>query len=250
MANDKPLLAVLIDGDNVPAKHATAIFEELASFGEAAVRRIYGDSTSSHLDGWRKLFSKYAIQPVDTPAYTARKNSSDMALAIDAMELFHTGRFNGFVIVSSDSDFTRLASKLREDGSDVYGIGDQNTNEAFRNACNRFLYLETLGDDGDCVSQASASAIQNSPTSNGTAGTANMMPQTKAVPLVLKAMKSIDPELTWYQLGHVGNVIVRANPDFDPRNYGHKTLSELVTKTGAFEIRKQDGCDAEIRRRR
>ena len=175
-----------------------------------------------------------------------------MAMAIDAMDLLHSGRFDGFVIASSDSDFTRLASRIRENGLDVYGFGSQSTNEAFRNACKRFLYVETLGSDDvnvvdeqrDRKSSASDESEQNPP-----AGTAKILQQTKVVPLVLKAMKSINPEHTWYQLGHVGNVIIRANPDFDSRNYGHAKLSDLLARTGAFEVRRRNGSDTEIRRK-
>jgi uncharacterized LabA/DUF88 family protein len=144
MANDTPLLAVLIDADNTSYKHARAIFDEIASFGEASVRRIYGDFSSSHMKGWSGVQAEFGIVPHHQPANTVGKNASDIALVIDAMDLMHSGRFDGFVLVSSDSDFTRLASRVREQGLDVYGIGQQKTPDAFRKACKRFIFVENI----------------------------------------------------------------------------------------------------------
>src|SRR6056297_767162 len=144
MANDTPLLAVLIDADNTSHKHARAIFDEIASFGEASVRRIYGDFSSSHMKGWSGVQAEFGIVPHHQPANTVGKNASDIALVIDAMDLMHSGRFDAFVLVSSDSDFTRLASRIREQGLDVYGIGQRKTPEAFVRACKRFIYLENI----------------------------------------------------------------------------------------------------------
>ncbi|MBL9060090.1 MAG: NYN domain-containing protein, partial [Mangrovicoccus sp.] len=145
MAEDRQkLLAVLIDADNVPAGYAEAIFEEIASFGEASIRRIYGDFARDGLKGWSKKLANLAIVPIQAPSNTRGKNSSDIALVIDAMDILHTGRFDGFVLVSSDSDFTRLASRIREQGMDVFGMGEQKTPESFRRACKRFIYVENL----------------------------------------------------------------------------------------------------------
>src|SRR5476649_321821 len=137
-------LAVLIDADNASARIADGLFEEVAKLGEASVRRIYGDFASSRLKSWSDILSKHAIIPQQNFAYTAGKNASDIALVIDAMDLMHSGRFDGFCLVSSDSDFTRLASRLREQGADVYGFGEQKTPESFRQACRRFIYTENL----------------------------------------------------------------------------------------------------------
>ena len=142
--NGTPLLAVLIDADNSSPKWAEAIFEEIASLGEASVRRIYGDFSRQQLSGWQEKLPTLALVPHHQPANTVGKNSSDIALVIDAMDLLHTGRFDGFVLISSDSDFTRLASRIREQGLDVYGIGQKKTPDAFRKACKRFIFVENL----------------------------------------------------------------------------------------------------------
>ena len=144
MPREMPLLAVLIDADNTSHKHAKAVFDEIARFGEASVRRIYGDFSSGQMKGWSSVQAELGIVPHHQPANTVGKNASDIALVIDAMDLMHSGRFDGFVLVSSDSDFTRLASRIREQGLDVFGIGEKKTPEAFRNACKRFLFVENL----------------------------------------------------------------------------------------------------------
>src|SRR5499425_3228166 len=137
-------LAILIDADNTSPRIAAGLFEEVAKFGEASVRRIYGDFSGQRLKSWADILQKYAIDPYQQFAYTAGKNASDIALVIDAMDLLHSRRFDGFCLVSSDSDFTRLASRLREEGADVYGFGAQKTPESFRQACRRFIYTENL----------------------------------------------------------------------------------------------------------
>ena len=139
-----PRLAVLIDADNASAKIADGLFEEIAKIGEASVRRIYGDFSSARSRGWADILSKHAIIPQQQFAYTAGKNASDITLVIDAMDLLHSGRFDGFCLVSSDSDFTRLAARIREQGIDVFGFGEQKTPESFRQACRRFVYTENL----------------------------------------------------------------------------------------------------------
>ncbi len=146
MADDNRLrrFAVLIDADNTSPRIAAGLFEEIAKFGEASVRRIYGDFSSTRLKSWAEILQKYAIDPYQQFAYTSGKNASDIALVIDAMDLLHSRRFDGFCLVSSDSDFTRLASRLREEGADVYGFGAQKTPESFRQACRRFIYTENL----------------------------------------------------------------------------------------------------------
>jgi uncharacterized LabA/DUF88 family protein len=139
-----PRFAVLIDADNTSPQIASGLFEEVAKFGEASVRRIYGDFSGTKLKSWSDILQKHAIDPYQQFSYTRGKNASDIALVIDAMDLLHSGRFDGFCLVSSDSDFTRLASRLREQGADVYGFGKQKTPESFRQACRRFIYTENL----------------------------------------------------------------------------------------------------------
>lgn len=231
------LLAVLIDADNVPASYAEAIFEEIASFGEASIRRIYGDFSRDGLRGWQKKLANLAIVPIQSPANTRGKNSSDIALVIDAMDILHTGRFDGFVLVSSDSDFTRLASRIREQGIDVYGMGEQKTPEAFRRACKRFIYVENL---------------TNSEPAAPATGTSSPAPKKlkplDARNLIYRAMESIEQDDDWYSLGQVGQHITAANPDFDPRNYGKKKLSDLLADLKMFEMRRGAGNQFEVRR--
>lgn len=235
------LLAVLIDADNVPASYAEAIFEEIASFGEASIRRIYGDFSRDGLRGWTRKLANLAIVPMQAPSNTRGKNSSDIALVIDAMDILHTGRFDGFVLVSSDSDFTRLASRVREQGIDVYGMGEQKTPEAFRKACKRFIYVENLSSDVSDVEPVSDDAGKPPMP-------AKKLQALDARPLILKAMDAIGQDDEWYSLGQIGQHITAANPDFDPRNYGKKKLSDLMTDLKMFEIRRGQGNQFEARR--
>lgn len=230
-----PLLAVLVDADNSSPAWAEAIFEEIASLGEASVRRIYGDFSRPQMKGWSDRLAALALVPHHSPANTVGKNASDIALAIDAMDLLHSGRFDGFVLISSDSDFTRLASRIREQGLDVYGIGQQKTPEAFRKACKRFIFVENLLAEPEAdVKTTDKGAARQAPS--------------KAVPLITAAMKAIGGEDDWYSLGQIGQFITAANPDFDARNYGCSKLSDLIARTGQFETRKEAN-HLQVRRR-
>lgn len=226
-----PLLAVLIDADNSSPRWAEAIFEEITSLGEASVRRIYGDFSRQQMSGWQDKLPSLGLVPHHQPANTVGKNSSDIALVIDAMDLLHSGRFDGFVLVSSDSDFTRLASRIREQGLDVYGIGQQKTPEAFKKACKRFIFVENLL--GETAPETRDAPKRESPVA--------------AVPLILAAMQSLEEDGDWYPLGPVGQTITAAHPEFDSRNYGCAKLSDLIRKAGRFETRKV-GNQLEIRR--
>ena len=242
MAEARPILAVLIDADNTPARLAAAIFEEIAALGEAAVRRVYGDFTSNHLSGWSKVQAEHGLVPHHSPAHTVGKNSSDISLVIDAMDLMHSGRFGGFVLVSSDSDFTRLASRIREQGLDVYGIGQQKTPESFRKACKRFIFLENLGlQAAPAPVAAAAPVVEAAPPRPGSTDEARA--------LILRAMDAIDPEGDWVGLGALGQFLLRADPDFDPRTYGHKKLSDLVKTVKILETRVDSGNQTLVRRR-
>lgn len=232
MPRDTPLLAVLIDADNTSSAWADAVFEEIASLGEASVRRIYGDFTNPHLKGWQPKLAGMALVPHHAPANTIGKNSSDISLVIDAMDLLHTGRFEGFVLVSSDSDFTRLASRIREQGVDVYGIGRQSTPESFRKACKRFIYVENLMAAPD---ETKASG----PAAAAPAG--RKLPAKDVIPLVVAAMRGIGGDEDWYSLGQLGQFISQANPDFDTRTYGSAKLSSLLRETGRFEVKQGPG---------
>jgi uncharacterized LabA/DUF88 family protein len=240
MAEDRQkLLAVLIDADNVPASYAEAIFEEIASFGEASIRRIYGDFARDGLRGWSRKLANLAIVPMQAPSNTRGKNSSDIALVIDAMDILHTGRFDGFVLVSSDSDFTRLASRIREQGIDIYGMGEQKTPESFRKACKRFIYVENL-----TTGDVEPSEVTDQPVSKP----ARKLQPIDARPLIFRAFDAIEQDDEWYSLGQIGQHITAANPDFDPRNYGKKKLSDLMADLKMFEMRRGQGNQFEARR--
>ena len=229
-----PRLAVLIDADNTSPRIAAGLFEEVAKMGEASVRRIYGDFSSTRLKSWADLLNRYAIVPQQNFAYVTGKNASDIALVIDAMDLLHSGRFDGFCLVSSDSDFTRLASRLREEGADVYGFGAQKTPESFRQACRRFIYTENL------VPESATSPEQEG-------GRRALQPPSAAVPLLGRAIEQMETEDGWVGLGAVGQRLAAIASDFDPRTYGYRKLSDLVRNTGAFEIDQSGGRFLRIR---
>ncbi len=233
--NDRPpRLAVLIDADNASPRIAAGLFEEIAAIGEASVRRIYGDFSGTRLKGWSDVLSMHAIMPHQNFANTVGKNASDIALVIDAMDLLHTGRFDGFCLVSSDSDFTRLAARIREQGVDVYGFGEAKTPESFRQACKRFIYTENL---------VSAAEARTPPAAtNGLAPAAQPAalkrhPRT-AVPLMETALSQLEDANGWYFLGSVGKRLSVLMPDFDPRTYGCAKLVTLIEKSEAFEVRR------------
>jgi len=228
--NETPLLAVLVDADNSSPRWAEAIFDEISSLGEASVRRIYGDFSRGQMSGWNEKMPSMALVPHHQPANTIGKNSSDIALVIDAMDLLHTGRFDGFVLVSSDSDFTRLASRIREQGLDVYGIGERKTPDAFRKACKRFIFIENL------ISEAEPTKAtkRDSPVD--------------AIPLINNAMQALDPEKEWFALGVLGQAIQANHPDFDSRTYGSAKLSDLVQRAGRYDIRRSANS-VEVRRK-
>ncbi|WIM09304.1 NYN domain-containing protein [Enhydrobacter sp.] len=232
--------AVLIDADNTSPRIAAGLFEEIAKFGEASVRRIYGDFSSPRLRSWADILQKYAIDPYQQFAYTSGKNASDIALVIDAMDLLHSGRFDGFCLVSSDSDFTRLASRLREEGADVYGFGAQKTPESFRQACRRFVYTENL------LPETTAASAREP---DGGAPRRALEPAGAAVPILMRAIEQIETEDGWVGLGVVGRRLANIASDFDPRTYGYRKLSDLVRESGAFEIDQAEGRAVRIRPR-
>ncbi|UGY13199.1 NYN domain-containing protein [Bradyrhizobium septentrionale] len=223
-----PRLAVLIDADNASARIADALFEEIAKIGEASVRRIYGDFSNPRSKGWADVLSKHAIIPQQQFAYTTGKNASDITLVIDAMDLLHSGRFDGFCLVSSDSDFTRLAARIREHGIDVFGFGEQKTPESFRQACRRFVYTENLR--GGVTSNQDA-AVRAQP----------LQPPDAATPILKKVIGQMASEDGWVTLGEVGRQLANLASDFDQRTYGFRTLGELVRRTNAFEIESKGG---------
>ena len=230
-----PRLAVLIDADNASAKIADGLFEEIAKIGEASVRRIYGDFSSARSKAWAEILSKHAIIPQQQFAYTTGKNASDITLVIDAMDLLHSGRFDGFCLVSSDSDFTRLAARIREQGVDVFGFGEQKTPESFRQACRRFVYTENL------LPSAPANEVE------ATQSAKPLQQPSAAVPIIRKVIAQMESEDGWVPLGAVGKHLANLASDFDPRTYGFRKLSDLVRKTNAFEIDHPQGGALRIR---
>lgn len=230
-----PRLAVLIDADNTSYKIVDGLFEEIAKIGEASVRRIYGDFASPRSKGWTEALARHAIIPQQQFAYTTGKNASDITLVIDAMDLLHSGRFDGFCLVSSDSDFTRLAARIREQGVDVFGFGEQKTPESFRQACRRFIYTENLLPVADTGS-------------NGAAGvTAPLQPPSSAAPIIKRVILQMESEDGWVHLGAVGTQLANLASDFDPRTYGFRKLSDLARKAGAFELEQKEGKPLRIR---
>ncbi|HEX2556085.1 MAG TPA: NYN domain-containing protein [Microvirga sp.] len=229
-------LAVLIDADNASAKIAGRLFEEIAKIGEASVRRIYGDFASPRLRAWSDILAQHAIIPQQQFAYTAGKNASDIALVIDAMDLLHTGRFDGFCLVSSDSDFTRLAARIREQGVAVYGFGEHKTPESFRQACRRFIYTENL-----LLPEARA------PDAGPARGVKPLMTPSAAVPILRTALAQMEAEDGWVRLGNLGQRVIAIAPDFDSRTYGYGKLSDLVRNTGAFDVEHPEGGALRVR---
>ncbi|MEM8754306.1 MAG: NYN domain-containing protein [Pseudomonadota bacterium] len=226
MTDRAPRLAVLIDADNASPQIADELFAEIAKIGEASVRRIYGDFSSNRMKSWLKEMPEHAILPQMNLANTTGKNASDIALVIDAMDLLHTNRFEGFCLVSSDSDFTRLAARIREQGVAVFGFGEKKTPKSFVQACQRFIYTENLS-----MPEEGAAA----------AGGKRGAPPSKAAPLLRRAVDSLEDEEGWVALGLVGQKLSAMSPDFDPRTYGSAKLSDLVRKTAAFEIETRGG---------
>jgi uncharacterized LabA/DUF88 family protein len=229
MANERsPRLAVLIDADNASPSIADALFEEIAKHGEASVRRIYGDFSGTRLKNWSSILAKHAILAHQQFANTTGKNASDIALVIDAMDLLHAGRVDGFCLVSSDSDFTRLASRIREQGFDVLGFGETKTPESFRQACRLFVYTENLN-------------TADKTSNDGAAVAKSAKPANAAVPLLRKVMEQVAGDDGWALLGTVGTTLPKLASDFDSRTYGFAKLRDLVRNTGVFDIDGEGG---------
>jgi uncharacterized LabA/DUF88 family protein len=234
MAERSPRLAVLIDADNTSAQIVDGLFEEIATLGEASVRRIYGDFASPRSKSWAAVLAKYAIIAQQQFAYTTGKNASDITLVIDAMDLLHSGRFDGFCLVSSDSDFTRLAQRIREEGKDVYGFGERKTPESFRQACRRFIYTENLG-EGATDDRGPAKALESIDDA-----------RTKLEPVIAEMVAADD----WVPLSTIGNKLTNLYSDFDTRTYGFKKLRDLVGSFKSLEVVGVEGQQPRVRQRR
>ncbi|MBO0805165.1 MAG: NYN domain-containing protein [Nocardiopsaceae bacterium] len=229
-------LAVLIDADNAQASITEGLLGEVAKYGTAHVKRAYGDWTRTNLTGWKEQLLAQSIQPIQQFAYTTGKNATDAAMVIDAMDLLYSGRFDGFCIVSSDSDFTRLAARLRESGMTVYGFGERKTPKPFVAACDKFVYVENLRfSDVDTGSTTPGAK----PAKPKPATAAQLKGDTALVSLLRNAVEAASDDDGWAPLSSVGNIITNQRPDFDSRSYGYGKLSDLITATSLFEIERR-----------
>ena len=228
---DADRLAVLIDADNVSAKHVSEIFEEISKLGEASLRRVYGDFSGGSPQNWGAAsLAEYAIVPHQQFANTTGKNSSDIALVIDAMDILHSGRFSGFVLVSSDSDFTRLASRIREQGLNVFGIGERKAPKSSVAACNRFIYIENI------QKHPEPAQVDEKPSDQKAKQSLN-----HAYQLIRNVVLNTNEADGWATLSFVGSQLGKMYPDFDSRTYGQKRLSDLVRAIGRFDESSENG---------
>jgi uncharacterized LabA/DUF88 family protein/Fe-S-cluster formation regulator IscX/YfhJ len=238
-------LAVLIDADNVPYANVKEMFEEIAKYGTPTFKRIYADWTKPTVTGWKNVLLENAITPVQQYSYTTGKNSSDSALIIDAMDILYTGKVDGFCIVSSDSDFTRLATRLREAGMKVIGIGEKKTLNPFITACDKFIYIEIL------KPEAAAQVEKSTKRTTKTAKVAKNQPLNKIDPLVIKlcadSISDLADENGWAFLGDVGNLMLKKKPDFDPRNYGFQKMLPLIKGMNKFEIDERESGKSNVK---
>jgi len=226
-------LAVLIDGDNIPSAYVKEMMEEIAKYGNPTIKRIYGDWTKPHLSKWKNILLENAITPIQQYGYTTGKNATDSAMIIDAMDILYSEKVNGFCLVSSDSDFTRLATRLREAGMQVFGIGEKKTPDSFIVACDKFIYIEIL----KYQSEGSESELTESKYSQKD----NI---DKITPKVVKLISSTISDLAdddgWAFLGDVGNLLQKKQPNFDSRNYGFQKLTPLIKSIKKFEIEQRE----------
>lgn len=237
-------LAVLIDADNVPYSNIKGVMEEITKYGTPTFKRIYGDWTKPTVSGWKNVLLENAITPIQQYSYTSGKNSSDSALIIDAMDILYSGKVDGFCIVSSDSDFTRLATRLREAGMKVFGIGQKKTPEPFMVACDKFIYMEIIpvfGAEQEEPSTAKPKSRKPAPKPS----VDKINPGT--IKLITHTIYDLADENGWAFLGDVGNLLMKKQPNFDPRNYGFQKLTPLIRSLPQFEIDKRETDKAGIK---
>ena len=239
--NNDPRLAVLIDADNVPRRRMKGIMQELALYGTPTIKRIYGDWTSPNLASWKQELLENAITPIQQYAYTVGKNSTDSAMIIDAMDILYSERVDGFCIVSSDCDFTRLVTRLREAGMKVIGIGEKKTPSPFIAACDKFIYLEIIAQRTAEQSLADRNETDSKPKSSHSRNKKREESDKIRIPsqiilLIQESILDLADEDGWAFLGDVGNLILKKQPDFDPRNFGFNKLTTLIKSIDLFEI--------------
>ena len=235
MEKDKKL-AVLIDGDNIPSKYIKEMMEEIAKYGNPTIKRIYGDWTKPQLSKWKKLLLENAITPIQQYNYTTGKNSTDSGMIIDAMDILYSEKVDGFCIASSDSDFTRLATRIRETGLSVIGIGEKKTPNPFIVACDRFIYLEILNLDEDEEEDKGDDSRPNKPKKKQSVDQVT----PKVIKLITQSVTDLADDTGWAFLGDVGSLIQKKQPNFDARNYGFEKLTPLIKSTGKFEIDQRE----------
>lgn len=238
-------LAVLIDADNVPYANVKEMFEEIAKYGTPTFKRIYADWTKPTVSGWKNVLLENAITPIQQYSYSTGKNATDSALIIDAMDILYTGKVDGFCIVSSDSDFTRLATRLREAGMKVIGIGEKKTLNPFITACDKFIYIEILKPETAAPAESGSKK-----TSKSSKKTMNA-PLSKIDPAIIKlftdSISDLEDENGWAFLGELGNLMLKKKPDFDPRNYGFPKMLPLIKSMNKFEIDERDSGKSHIK---
>lgn len=253
MAQSTDLLAVLFDADNVQHSQVGAVLSKVARLGTAAVKRAYGDWTTQTLNGWKPVASQHVIQPVQQFAHTTGKNATDSALIIDAMDLLHSGRFQGFCIVSSDSDFTRLATRIREEGIPVYGFGKTTTPAAFRNACSEFTYLDAAKKPTSVPSQpvaALTATVSTKPKTPQRVDPAQLRSDTQLVSGLRSCVATTSGDDGWADLAAVGSLMRTQKPGFAPRNWGYAKLSDLVRATELFVVEPRPAGGPRVRDKR
>jgi uncharacterized LabA/DUF88 family protein len=232
-------LAVLIDADNVPYANVKEMFEEIAKYGTPTFKRIYADWTKPTVSGWKNVLLENAITPIQQYSYSTGKNASDSALIIDAMDILYTGKVDGFCIVSSDSDFTRLATRLREAGMKVIGIGEKKTLTPFITACDKFIYIEILKKH-----DTESTTDNNTKKTTTTTKTQSNNPISKIDPKIIKlfadSITDLEDENGWAFLGDLGNLMLKKKPDFDSRNYGFPKLLSLIKSINRFDIDERE----------
>ncbi len=235
-------LAVLIDADNVPYAKVREMLQEISKNGTPTIKRIYGDWTKPHLTGWKNVLLENAITPIQQYNYTVGKNSSDSAMIIDAMDILYSDKVNGFCIVSSDSDFTRLATRVREAGMLVIGLGEKKTPQPFIAACNKFIYIEILDEVEELEIHPTTDSTDKvvTKTKKRTLEKAIDKVDRNTVKLIVNSVDDLADDTGWTFLGSLGSLISKKKPDFDPRNYGFSKLYELIKHIGKFEIDERD----------
>jgi len=236
-------LAVLIDADNVPYKNVKGMLEEIAKNGTPTIKRIYADWTKPTVSGWKSVLLENAITPIQQYSYTSGKNSSDSAMIIDAMDILYSEKVDGFVIVSSDSDFTRLAVRLREAGMTVLGFGEKKTPQPFITACDKFIYVEIL--DADEEPEEETKTKQTNKKPNKKQALSNI--DKRLVKLIAHSVDELSDDDGWTFLGSLGSYILKKKPDFDPRNYGFQKLFPLIKSIGKFDIDQRETGSKNVR---